>query len=59
MIRNVQHNDVEQVHVAEYNWGEEVPSDIPIDEIDMVLAADCVYFEVSALTSFRIECTGC
>ncbi|WWC65444.1 uncharacterized protein I303_108062 [Kwoniella dejecticola CBS 10117] len=33
------------VLVAEYNWGEEVPSDIPIESIDMVLAADCVYFE--------------
>lgn len=55
MSQNVQHNNVGQVHVAEYNWGEEVPSDIPIDEIDIVLAADCVYFEVSLLAAFHIK----
>ncbi|WWC72379.1 uncharacterized protein I206_106341 [Kwoniella pini CBS 10737] len=33
------------VHIAEYNWGEQVPSTIPIENIDVVLAADCVYFE--------------
>lgn len=33
------------VHVAEYNWGEAAPPSIPIEDIDLVLAADCVYFE--------------
>ena len=47
------------MHVAEYNWGEEVPSDIPIDEIDIVLAADCVYFEVSMLIAFHITSQKC
>ncbi|WRT70527.1 uncharacterized protein IL334_007525 [Kwoniella shivajii] len=34
------------VHAVELNWGEDLSdSDIPIEEIDLVLAADCVYFE--------------
>jgi hypothetical protein len=46
MKRNVEYNDVGgNVHVAELNWGEEI-KDVPGD-IDLVLAADCVYFEVS------------
>jgi len=49
MKRNIEHNGVEgNVHVAELNWGEEI-ADVPTD-IDIVLAADCVYFEVSHRT---------
>lgn len=33
-------------HVAELSWGEPIQSDVPAD-VDVVLAADCVYFEVS------------
>ncbi|WVQ70537.1 hypothetical protein IAR50_000056 [Cryptococcus sp. DSM 104548] len=33
------------VHVAEFNWGEPVSSSIPIEDIEVVLAADCVYSE--------------
>lgn len=32
------------IHVSELNWGEEVPPEIPA--VDLILAADCVYFEV-------------
>lgn len=41
---NVPNN--KSIAVAEYNWGEDVPADVPAD-VDVVLAADCVYFEVS------------
>lgn len=35
------------LHVAELNWGEEITA-VPADiDVDVVLAADCVYFEVS------------
>ncbi|ODO10424.1 hypothetical protein I350_01019, partial [Cryptococcus amylolentus CBS 6273] len=37
--------DHDSVHVTEFNWGESVSSDIPIEDIEVVLAADCVYFE--------------
>jgi predicted nicotinamide N-methyase len=37
------------LHVAELNWGEEI-STVPTD-VDVVLAADCVYFEVSYFVS--------
>ena len=43
---NLAPSERDNVHVAEYNWGEEPPSAIPISDIDLVLAADCVYFEV-------------
>lgn len=33
-------------HVAELSWGEPLPADVPAD-VDVILAADCVYFEVS------------
>ncbi|WVW81088.1 hypothetical protein I302_103079 [Kwoniella bestiolae CBS 10118] len=33
------------VHVAELNWGEDLPKSIPVKELDIILAADCVYFE--------------
>ena len=33
-------------HVSELSWGEPIPADVP-KEVDVVLAADCVYFEVS------------
>jgi len=46
MEKNVEHNGVgENVHVAELSWGEEMQG-VPRN-IDIVLAADCVYFEVS------------
>ena len=49
MERNITLNHVESnVHVAELNWGEPLPEGMPTDELDMVLAADCVYFEVRA-----------
>ncbi|KAJ9103941.1 hypothetical protein QFC21_002404 [Naganishia friedmannii] len=38
------------VQVAELDWGGELPSGIP-HEPDLILAADCVYFEVSRLAS--------
>ena len=37
------------IHVAELNWGEPLPSTVPVDEASLILAADCVYFEVSNL----------
>ena len=33
------------LHIGEYDWGE-IPSEIPVSEADVILAADCVYFEV-------------
>ena len=35
------------LHVGEYDWGE-IPSEIPVSEADVILAADCVYFEVNS-----------
>ncbi|KAG5651714.1 hypothetical protein H0H81_007719 [Sphagnurus paluster] len=44
MRRNTRENALEeQVSVAEFNWGTPLPVDIPVP--DLVLAADCVYFE--------------
>ncbi|GBE79189.1 Protein-lysine N-methyltransferase EFM6 [Sparassis crispa] len=44
MARNVSMNDLTAfVTVAELNWGEPIPQDIP--RPDVLLAADCVYFE--------------
>ena len=46
MRANVTLNDVRNhVRVAAYDWGSP-PADLPVDRIEMVLAADCVYFEV-------------
>jgi hypothetical protein len=33
------------LHIAEYDWGE-MPNEVPVAEADLILAADCVYFEV-------------
>ena len=33
------------LHIAEYDWGE-MPKEVPVAEADVILAADCVYFEV-------------
>jgi len=44
MSRNVEMNNLShRVFVTELNWGEPLPSDLP--RFDIVLAADCVYFE--------------
>ncbi|KJA24587.1 hypothetical protein HYPSUDRAFT_136012 [Hypholoma sublateritium FD-334 SS-4] len=44
MNRNVSLNNLQgRVAVAELNWGAQIPIDIP--QPDIVLAADCVYFE--------------
>ncbi|PPR03849.1 hypothetical protein CVT26_000847 [Gymnopilus dilepis] len=44
MQRNVSLNGLQdRVRVAELNWGSPIPSDIPFP--DIILAADCVYFE--------------
>ncbi|OBZ71910.1 hypothetical protein A0H81_08267 [Grifola frondosa] len=44
MSRNVAINNLAQaVAVAELNWGEPVPQSLPTP--DLILAADCVYFE--------------
>ncbi|KAH9950082.1 putative methyltransferase-domain-containing protein [Amylocystis lapponica] len=44
MRRNVEINNLAlRVSVAELNWGEAIPQDIP--RPDVILAADCVYFE--------------
>lgn len=52
MQRNVAHNNVTaNVHVAELDWGTEIDPSLAAD-IDAVLAADCVYFEVSLISAF-------
>ncbi|OCH95857.1 hypothetical protein OBBRIDRAFT_822511 [Obba rivulosa] len=44
MARNVAMNALESsVFVKELNWGEPIPDDLP--RPDIILAADCVYFE--------------
>ena len=54
---NTSHNVDDQsppnIHVAELNWGEALPAIIPIEETSLILAADCVYFEVSSCTRRR------
>lgn len=51
MRRNVEYNGVEKnVRVEELNWGEKIET-LPLEGIDIVLAADCVYFEVSKRVS--------
>ncbi|OCF33594.1 hypothetical protein I316_04667 [Kwoniella heveanensis BCC8398] len=45
------------VHVAELNWGEDIiSSPLPIDECQLVLAADCVYFEPAFPLLVRTLC---
>jgi len=45
MRQNVQLNSLSStVTVAELNWGDPLPPSIP-DKYDVILAADCVYFE--------------
>jgi len=44
MSRNVLMNNLmDKVHVMELNWGDPLPKDL--QRFDMLLAADCVYFE--------------
>ncbi|WOO79427.1 Protein-lysine N-methyltransferase EFM6 [Vanrija pseudolonga] len=33
------------IHVEELSWGEDLPAAIPTASVDVILAADCVYFE--------------
>jgi hypothetical protein len=62
MKSNIAHNfpsdpagSAPPVRAAEYNWGEAIPEEIAASEIDMVLAADCVYFEVCAFCSSPLD----
>jgi len=50
MRANVQlnHLDEERVRVEEYSWGGGLPAWIEKEDVGMILAADCVYFEVSS-----------
>ncbi|KAK7696600.1 hypothetical protein QCA50_001258 [Cerrena zonata] len=44
MNRNVEMNALsDTVKVLELNWGSPLPEDLP--QMDLILAADCVYFE--------------
>lgn len=42
------------VQVAELDWGGELPPGVP-HEPDLILAADCVYFEVNGLICLVIS----
>jgi hypothetical protein len=42
------------IHIGEYDWGE-IPSEIPVSEADVILAADCVYFEVRSALVYYSE----
>jgi len=46
MAENAQLNPdmIDECHVAELNWGEPLPSDVPVHP-DVILLADCVYRE--------------
>lgn len=44
MDKNIKLNDLSSVTAAVYDWGEPAPSSVPANP-DVVLAADCVYFE--------------
>lgn len=48
------------VKVAELDWGGELPEDIP-HEPEIILAADCVYFEVRGSAAYRVgqRCSAC
>ncbi|GMK54392.1 hypothetical protein CspeluHIS016_0109780 [Cutaneotrichosporon spelunceum] len=54
MRANAVLNEVNNVHVAELNWGEEIAG-VPT-EVDVVLAADCVYFEPAFPLLVRTLC---
>jgi hypothetical protein len=43
------------IQAVEYDWGGLVPVGLPVNEATVVLAADCVYFEVS---SRRLDSTS-
>lgn len=43
MARNVILNNLSNVTVSELNWGQPLADDLP--RPDLILAADCVYFE--------------
>jgi hypothetical protein len=46
MQRNIELNNMqERVSACVYNWGEARPASIPASTPDVVIAADCVYFE--------------
>lgn len=45
-------------HVAELSWGEQLPASIRAEEMNVVLAADCVYFEVSQRNAETRLCHG-
>jgi hypothetical protein len=38
------------LHVAELSWGEPISETIPVEKSSLILAADCVYFEVSLVS---------
>jgi hypothetical protein len=42
------------IHIGVYDWGE-LPSEIPVSDADVILAADCVYFEVRSALVYYIE----
>ncbi|WVQ95716.1 hypothetical protein IAU59_002815 [Kwoniella sp. CBS 9459] len=44
------------VHVAELNWGEDISPSIPVEKCELVLAADCVYFEPAFPLLVRTLC---
>ncbi|WVF68137.1 hypothetical protein IAT40_002900 [Kwoniella sp. CBS 6097] len=44
------------VHIAELNWGEDIKSSIPVEACELVLAADCVYFEPAFPLLVRTLC---
>lgn len=43
---NIPSSAPSSVHVAELNWGEPLPEIIPVKQAGLILAADCMYFEV-------------
>lgn len=46
MERNTELNELaNKVKVGLLNWGEPIPASIAKDPIDIILAADCIYFE--------------
>lgn len=38
------------IHTAELSWGETIDTQIPVEKVALILAADCVYFEVCLST---------
>jgi hypothetical protein len=42
------------LRIAEYDWGE-MPKEVPVAEADVILAADCVYFEVCPNSHVNIK----